>query len=66
MKGYSVLRPFNEVILKIWFPEQRRLLATCTIEREKFCPGPGLELGPLVLRTSALTTEPPILATYYL
>ena len=29
------------------------------IEREKFCPGPGVESGPLALHASALTTYYP-------
>ena len=29
-------------------------MASCEIEREKFCPGPGIEPGPLALCASAL------------
>ena len=39
------------------FPEQARLLASCTIETEKLFPGPGLEPGPLALRAGALTSK---------
>ena len=45
------------MVLKFLFSEQGHLLANCRIEREKLYPGPGLEPGPIALRTSALTTE---------
>ena len=45
-----MLWPFNEVILKSKLSKQGRLLASCTIEREKFYPRPGLEPRPLALR----------------
>ena len=63
MKRYLVLQPLNEIILRLYFPKQGRLLASCRIEREKFYPGPGLEPEPLALRASALTTKPPRTST---
>ena len=39
-----MLRPLNEVILKIYFSGQGRLLASLKIER-KFYPEPGIEPG---------------------
>ena len=35
------------------------MLASCEIEREKVYTGPGLEPGPLALRTSALPLRYP-------
>ena len=53
---FLVLRPLNELMLKIWFSGKGHLLARCRIEREKFYHGPGLEPGPLALQASALIT----------
>ena len=53
-----MIRPLNEIILKIWFTDQGRLL-TRQIEREKFCPEPGLEPGPLASRANALRLSLP-------
>ena len=54
-----MLQPLKEVILKILFSGQGHLLASCKIEREKFYPVPGIEPGPLALRTSALPLRHP-------
>ena len=52
-----MLRKFNEVLLKIQFSDNGRLLASFRIEREKFYPGLVLEPGFPALRAGALTTE---------
>ena len=50
-----MVRPLNELILKIWCSDQGPLLANCRTEREKFYPEPGLEPGPVAFRANALT-----------
>ena len=55
MKGYLVLRPLNEIILKNLFSEQGHLLTSCKIEREKFYPGLGLELNEVVITLNILS-----------
>ena len=40
-----MLRPFNEVLLKIYVSDNDSLLASFRIEGEKFYPGPGLKPG---------------------
>ena len=59
MKGNLVLRPLNELILKIKFSEEGNLLARCRIEREKFYPGQGIEPGYPALRASTLPLSYP-------
>ena len=41
----KVIRPLDEVILKIWCSDQGHLLANCGNKREKFYPGLELEHG---------------------
>ena len=56
-------RPPQIILLKIYFSEEGRLLASFTIEREKFYPGPRLEPRSPALRAGALTTEVPRTST---
>ena len=54
-----MIRPLNKLRLKIWCSDQGHLLANCRTEKEKFYPGPGLELEPLAFRANALPLSYP-------
>ena len=51
--------PTVSQLLKIWFSDQGRLLTRRRTEREQFCPGPGLEPGPLGFRANTLPLSYP-------
>ena len=59
MEGYLVLRPLNEIMLKIFSIQNKAACWLVVEQSEKKCyPGPELEPGPLASRASALNTTP--------